>query len=115
MKANGLKGIQLRKKTKTTVSDQSAKKHDDLLKRDFSAAELPNQKYCGDITYIPIKGGQNLYLATVLDCGSRQAPGWAMADHMRKELVINALNNAERSRAPYGGLRGAIFHSDHGS
>jgi len=114
MKTKGLKGIQLRKKTKTTVSDQSAKKHEDLLKRDFTA-ELPNQKYCGDITYIPIKGGKNLYLATVLDCGSRQAPGWAMADHMRKELVMDALKAADRYRAPYGGLRGAIFHSDHGS
>jgi transposase InsO family protein len=53
-----------------------------------------------------------LYLATVIDCCSRKLAGWAVADHMRTELVENALKAALADR---GSLRGAIFHADHGS
>jgi len=53
-----------------------------------------------------------LYLATVLDLASRRLAGWAIADHMRTDLVIDALNAAERTR---GSLAGAILHTDHGS
>jgi transposase InsO family protein len=56
--------------------------------------------------------GSNLYLATVIDCCSRKLAGWAVADHMRTELVENALNAARLDR---GSLKGAIFHSDHGA
>ena len=55
---------------------------------------------------------QNLYLATVIDCYSRRLVGWAVADHMRTELVEDALTAAAATR---GSLAGAIFHSDHGS
>ena len=83
----------------------------DLLNRDFTAPG-PNQRYVGDITYLPLPDGENLYLATVIDCYSRRLVGWAIADHMRTELVEDALTAA---RATRGSLAGAIFHSDHGS
>ena len=83
----------------------------DLLKRDFTAP-APNRRYVGDITYLPLADGSNLYLATVIDCYSRRLTGWAIADHMRTELVTDALLAAAATR---GNLTGAIFHSDHGS
>ncbi|MBA4505797.1 DDE-type integrase/transposase/recombinase, partial [Corynebacterium sanguinis] len=60
----------------------------------------------------PIADGSNMYLATVIDCYSRQLTGFAIADHMRTELVEEALTMAHGVR---GSLDGAIFHSDHGS
>ena len=83
----------------------------DLLGRDFTAA-APNQRYVGDITYLPIADGTNLYLATVIDCYSRRLAGWAIAEHMRTDLIIDALSVARDTR---GALAGAIFHSDHGA
>ncbi|MCT2024426.1 DDE-type integrase/transposase/recombinase, partial [Corynebacterium sanguinis] len=65
-----------------------------------------------DITYLPVSGGGNMYLATVIDCYSRRLVGFSIADHMRVDLVIDALDSAQRAR---GSLKGAIFHSDHGS
>ena len=72
----------------------------------------PNQRYVGDITYLPIADGSNLYLATVIDCYSRRLAGWAVAEHMRTDLIIDALSAARDTR---GSLAGAIFHSDHGA
>lgn len=86
-------------------------KFPDLLKRDFTAT-APNQRYVVDITYLPLRGGGNLYLATVIACYSRKLAGWAVADHMRTGLVGDALNAALAER---GSLHGAVFHSDHGS
>ena len=65
-----------------------------------------------DITYLPIADGSNLYLATVIDCFSRRLVGWSIADHMRVELVEDALKAAKVTR---GSLAGSVFHSDHGS
>ena len=79
--------------------------------RDFTAS-APNVKYVGDITYLPLATGTNLYLATVIDCCSRRVAGWAIGEHMRTELVADALKAAAALR---GTLAGAIFHSDHGS
>ena len=75
-------------------------------------AERPNERYVGDLTYLPLADGTNLYLATVIDCYSRRLAGWATADHMRTELVEDALKAAAATR---GSLKGAVFHSDHGS
>jgi transposase InsO family protein len=61
---------------------------------------------------LPLATGGNLYLATVIDCCSRRVAGWAIADHMRTELVEDALTAADSLR---GGLAGSIFHSGHGS
>jgi transposase InsO family protein len=82
-----------------------------LVKRDFTAPAA-NQRYVGDITYLPLSDGENLYLATVIDCYSRRIVGWAVADHMRTELVEDGLQAAQTIR---GSLAGAMFHSDHGS
>ena len=111
MRAHQLAGIRLRRRVRTTVPEPADEKFGDLLQRDFTA-EKPNQRYVGDITYLPLAGGGNLYLATVIDCYSRKLAGWAVADHMRTELVEDALKAACAQR---GSLRGAIFHSDHGS
>lgn len=114
MRAAGIAGYVKKRKVRTTVPEPADQKVPDLLKRDFSA-DAPNQRYVGDITYLPLSaaaGGGNLCLATVIDCYSRRLVGWPVADHMRTELVADALNAAVATR---GSLAGAIFHSDHGS
>ena len=111
MRAAGIAGYRKRRRVKTTVPDPADQKVPDLLNRDFTAATT-NSKYVGDITYLPLATGGNLYLATVIDCCSRRVAGWAIADHMRTKLVIDALEAADAVR---GGLEGAIFHTDHGS
>jgi transposase InsO family protein len=83
----------------------------DLINRDFTAS-APNQRYVGDITYLPIGDGSNLYLATVIDCFSRRLAGWAIAEYVRTDLITDALSAAGHSR---DSLAGAIFHSDHGT
>ncbi len=111
MKKLGLYGFSKKRRVKTTVSASSRRVFPDLVKRRFRADET-NRLLVGDITYLPIQGGTNLYLATVIDCYSRRLVGFSIADHMRSELVIDALEEALRQR---GSLVGAIFHSDHGS
>ncbi|HLT12168.1 MAG TPA: IS3 family transposase [Micromonosporaceae bacterium] len=111
MRAAGLAGVRLRRRHRTTVADPAAAKAPDLIGRDFTARE-PNTKYVGDITYLPLDGGRFLYLATVIDLASRRLAGWAIADHMRTDLVTDALSAAEQTR---GGLAGAVLHTDHGA
>ncbi len=111
MRGIGLAGLRLRRRHRTTHADPTAAKAPDLLGRDFTA-DTPNTRYVGDITYLPIADGTFLYLATVMDLCSRRLVGWAVADHMRTELVLDALHAAQRTR---GSLAGAIFHSDHGA
>jgi Integrase core domain len=82
----------------------------DPLARDFTAV-TPNTTYVGDITYLPLATGSNLYLAAVIDCCSRRVAGWTIAEHMRTELVEDALKAADAVR---GSLAGAVFHADHG-
>ena len=111
MRTNGIAGYRRRRRVTTTVADPADQKVPDLLKRDFTATQI-NTRYVGDITYLPLASGGNLYLAAVIDCCSRRVAGWAIADHMRTELVENALNAAAALR---GSLAGAVFHADHGS
>ncbi|GAA1480393.1 hypothetical protein GCM10009624_08330 [Gordonia sinesedis] len=117
MRAAGIAGYRQRRRVRTTISDRSNQVVADLVRRNFTAA-APNQRYVGDITYLPLatvgdnQNTQHLYLATVIDCYSRRLVGWAIADHMRESLVIDALRAAQATR---GSLNGAIFHSDHGS
>lgn len=111
MRAEGIRGYVKRRQVRTTIPEPSGQKYPDLLQRDFTA-ERPNRRYVGDITYLPLADGTNLYLATVIDCYSRRLAGWAIAYHMRTELVEEALNVAAATR---DSLKGAIFHSDHGS
>ena len=94
---------------KTTDSRHAQPVADNLLDRQFTA-ELPNQKWAADITYIPTDQGW-LYLAGVIDLCSRKIVGWSMADHMRVELVSDALKMAIAHRRPGEDL---LHHSDRG-
>jgi transposase InsO family protein len=111
MRKFAITGIRLRKKVRTTVPEPSNVPVADLFGRDFTAPR-PGVKYMGDITYLPVGDGRFLYLATVLDCFSRRVVGYSIADHMRTELVADALRMARDVR---GSLQGALFHSDHGA
>jgi len=110
MKAIGLVGRHPRKWRKTTIHDGSSFFPKDLLCRNFTA-DKPNEKWVGDITYIWTWQGW-AYLATVIDLNSRKVVGWALADHMRADLAIDALKMALTHRKP---PKGVIFHSDRGS
>lgn len=111
MRTFGIAGYRKRRKAVTTVPDPDAAVVPDLFRRDFNAS-APNVKYMGDITYLPVGDGEFLYLATVIDCFSRRVVGWSITDHMRTELVTDALTSAAAIR---GGLTAAVFHSDHGA
>ncbi|GAA2902897.1 hypothetical protein GCM10010472_71380 [Pseudonocardia halophobica] len=111
MREHGIAGYRRRRRVRTTIPEPADTTVPDLLGRDFTA-QAPNTVYVGDITYLPLADGRNLYLATVIDCYSRRLAGWAIADHMRTDLVADALLAAAADR---GSVAGAIFHSDHGS
>lgn len=110
MREAGLVGASHRRGGPTTTRrDQEARPAPDLVDRDFAAAG-PNRLWVSDITYIPSATGF-LYLAVVLDAWSRKVVGWAMANHLRTELVLDALEMAVGQRRP----RDVICHSDQGS
>ncbi|WP_190078794.1 IS3 family transposase, partial [Streptomyces daghestanicus] len=111
MRASGIEGVRLRRRHRTTVPDPAAAKAPDLIGRDFTA-DKPNTKYVGDITCLPVEGGKFCCLATVIDLASRRLAGWAIAGHMRADLVTDALAAAIRTR---GSLAGSITHTDHGA
>lgn len=93
----------------TTRRDHDARPAPDLVDRDFTV-KAANQLWVADITFVPTAGGF-LYLAVVLDAWSRKIVGWAMANHLRAELVLDALEMAVGQRRP----RDVIHHSDQGS
>jgi len=105
----GLQGCHRRKGPRTTRRTPDTAPAPDLVKRDF-AASAPDRLWVADITYIPTWAGF-LYLAVVLDACSRRVVGWAMAEHVRTELVIEAVEMALWQRRPAG----VIHHSDQGS
>jgi putative transposase len=110
MKTHGLRGRQKRKFVVTTQRAAQDPVAQNVLDRGFDVTEL-NTVWAGDITYIPTAEGW-LFLAVVLDLSSRLIVGYAMADHMRTELAIEALTRACWRRKPGAGF---IFHSDQGS
>lgn len=110
MKAAGLRGRHPRAWKRTTIGADEPVPAPDLIGRSFSAEE-PNTKWCGDITYVKTWDGW-AYLATVIDLHSRKLVGWAIADHMRTDLVTAALDMAITTRRPPAGV---IFHSDRGA
>jgi putative transposase len=106
----GLITVQPRPFRTTTESDPNAPDTVDLVKRDFTA-ERPGTKVVGDITYIRTWQGW-LYLAVLTDCATREVIGYAMAEHMRTELVLDAVAMAMRN----GRLEAdCIMHSDRGT
>lgn len=110
MRDLGLVACQPRPWRPTTTIAGDAASIPDLVRRDFSAA-APGTKLVGDITYVRTWEGW-LYLATVIDCHTKACIGYALADHMRTELVIAALGIAARN---YPLAEGVIFHSDRGA
>ncbi|ALP50070.1 integrase [Corynebacterium glutamicum] len=111
MSSMKLVGFTKKRKVITTIPTAVKPVFPDLVKRHFNALAA-NEVYVGDITYLPIADGSNMYLTTVIDCYSRRLVGFAIADHMRTSLVQDALLMAKGQR---GSLKGAVFHSDHGS
>jgi putative transposase len=110
MRRAGLSGLVTKKWKATTIRVPGVRVADDLLDRKF-AAGAPNRCWVADITYLRTWEGW-LYLVAVQDLYSRRIVGWAMADHMRAELVTDALQMALAHRRP---ARGLIWHSDQGS
>jgi putative transposase len=110
MRNAGLAGQVKRRRAKTTIRVQGARTAPDLVERDFDPTE-PNRLWAADITYIRTWEGW-LYLASVMDLYSRAIVGWALADHLRAELVVDALEMAIARRRPDAGL---VHHSDQGS
>jgi putative transposase len=110
MQTHGIRGRQKRQFVRTTQRDHADPVVANVLNRDFRPAAV-NQAWAGDITYIPTAEGW-LFLAIVLDLASRKLIGYALADHMRTELALEALKRAAWSRKPREGF---LFHSDQGS
>ena len=110
MTAAGLEGVHRRRAAKTTVRDRDAAPAPDLVNRAFSAS-CPNHLWVADITYVPTWSGF-LYVAVVVDAFSRAVVGWAMAGHLRTELILDALDMAISRRRPAEGL---VHHSDRGT
>jgi transposase InsO family protein len=110
MRERGIVGHTRRRRRSLTKQDAAAAPAPDLIGRDFTAS-APGQRLVGDITYLPTQEGW-LYLATAIDLFNREVVGHAMAEHMRAELVCDAVALAHRRGlvAPE-----AIFHSDRGS
>lgn len=110
MREHGIVGISRRRRRSLTKADQAAIPVPDLVGRDFTAV-APGQRLVGDITYLPTQDGW-LYLATVIDLHTREVIGHAMAEHMRAELVCDAITLAAGR-----GLTSsdAVFHSDRGA
>jgi putative transposase len=109
MRQAGLSGMVRRRKGRTTVSVPGIATAPDLVRRDF-APTAPNRLWVADLSEVATWEGK-LYLAVVVDCFSRRCVGWAMADHMRAELVVEALEMALWRRRPDVGL---VHHSDRG-
>ncbi len=113
MRSDGLVARQpKRRRVSTTNSNHDDPIAPNLLARQFDVNGVGvNRIWLSDITYIPTREGW-LYLATVLDLGSRRCVGWAMRDTMEVELALSALRMARAARHPAAGL---IHHSDRGS
>jgi putative transposase len=108
MREAEIRGVSPRKWKRTTLPGKSTRSVPDLVDRAFTATG-PDQLWVADITYISTWAGF-LFLAIVLDVWSRRIVGWAMATHLRTELVLDALDMALARRRP----QGVIHHSDQG-
>jgi putative transposase len=111
MRRHDIVGVHKPVKIRTTIPAEDNPLMPDLVGRRFAPGR-PDVAWVGDITYIPTGEGW-LYLASVLDLGSRRWLGYSMADHMRTELVSDALDMAVIAR--HGQVKGVIFHGDRGS
>jgi len=108
MRSAGLQGIYVRRKRRGCSAPPV---HDDLVRRRF-VADAPNRLWLTDITEHPTREGK-VYLAAVLDVYGRRIVGWSIADHLRAELVVDALDMARWRRRPPAGQ--TVVHSDRGA
>ena len=113
MRLHGMAGRHRRRTCRTTFPGPDGYQIPDLVGRRF-APGAPDVAWCQDITYIPTREGW-LYLASVLDLGSRRLLGYSMADHMRTELVLDALGIAVAARGGDKAVAGVVAHADRGS
>lgn len=111
MRLHGMAGRCIRRRCRTTFPGPDGYTIPDLVGRAFTPG-APDVSWCQDITYIATGEGW-LYLASVIDIGSRRLLGYSMADHMRTDLVADALRMAASVRG--GATAGIIFHGDRGS
>ena len=111
MRVHGIVGVFKPAKVRTTIPAEENPSLPDLVGRRFAPGR-PDVVWCGDITYVRTGEGW-LYVASVLDLGSRRLLGYAMAGHMRTELVADALKMAAATRG--GTTAGIIFHGDRGA
>jgi putative transposase len=111
MRLHGMAGRFRRRTIRTTFPGPDGYEIPDLVGRRFEPG-APDVAWCQDITYIPTREGW-LYLASVLDLGSRRLLGYSMADHMRTELVLDALGMAVAARGDQA-VAGVITHADRG-
>jgi putative transposase len=113
MRANGIRGAKRRGKPwRTTIPNPEAARRPDLVQRDFSASG-PNELWCADFTYLRCWEGR-VFFAFVIDVFSRMIVGWQFADHMRDDLVLDALRMALHLRGPGADVE-LVHHSDAGS
>jgi putative transposase len=110
MRSAGISGLVPKKRGRTTIRVPGVRVADDLVERQFKPS-APNVLWLADITYLRSWEGW-LYLAAIQDAYSRRIVGWSMAEHMRTELVTDALAMAVHRRRPEPGL---VHHSDQGS
>jgi putative transposase len=111
MREAGIQGLYRRRRAYTTVRDPAAEPSPDLVNRQFTV-DAPDRLWITDITEHHTQEGK-IYCAAVMDAYSRLIIGWSIADHMRTELVTDALGMAILRRKPEG--KETILHSDHGS
>jgi putative transposase len=109
MRQLGIQGVHRRRGRRTTLPAPGAARAPDLVQRNFTPP-APDRLWVADITQQRTGDGW-LYVAVVLDCFSRRIVGWSMADHLRTELVLDALDMAISQRQPAPGL---VHHADHG-
>ena len=110
MRQQQLSGLVRRRRGRTTIRVPGVRVANDLVGRDFTAP-APNRLWVADISYLRTWEGW-LYIAVVVDCYSRRVVGWSIADHLRADLVVDALEMAVARRRPKPGL---VHHSDQGS
>ena len=111
MNAAGIVGVSRKRRLRTTRPDDTAARHPDLVKRDFTAVR-PNELWVTDLTYVPTWAGV-AYVCFIIDAYSRMIVGWRCASHMRASMVTDALDMARNSRGNW--LKGLRCHSDAGS
>jgi transposase InsO family protein len=112
MRSNGIRGAKRRGKPwRTTIGDPTAARPPDLVNRDFTASG-PNELWVSDFTYLRCWEGR-VYFAFVIDVYSRMIVGWQFAEHMRADLVLDALRMALHLRGPGADVQ-LVHHSDAG-